>query len=106
MAEILTQHYHLVIENNLVYTSQTYDIENYVAERISNIVKIDQEERRALLPDFKESYRVFPEPGFVLTQEQEKRSERLYGRSYFVNCWRSRLWKNYTNQTNYQKLGF
>ena len=70
--EKLTEDYNLVIENDLVYTSQTYDIENYVAQRISAIVKIDKEERSTLLPNYKESYRVFPEPGFVLTQEQEQ----------------------------------
>lgn len=72
MTEKLTTDYSLVIENDLVYTSQTYDIENYVAQRISAIVKTDKEERGSLLPGFKESYRVFPEPGFVLTKEQEQ----------------------------------
>ena len=72
IVEKLVEDYNLVVEDGLVYTAQTYDIENYVAERIGNIVKIDQEERNSLLPNLKESYRIFPEPGFVLTQEQEQ----------------------------------
>jgi exodeoxyribonuclease V alpha subunit len=74
--EALEKKYDIIISSKLVYTAQTFKVEEYVSEQISKRILENNKEKKRLektnKPLSDSDYRVFPEPNLVLTDEQER----------------------------------
>ena len=72
--DVLLEDYGMVIENDLIYTSESLEIENFVADEINKRLlknKINERKISKLNINSESIYRIFPEANFVLTDEQE-----------------------------------
>ena len=76
--EILEKKYGILVVSDLVYTIQTFRMEEYVSEQLAKRIKESNKDKERLKKINKGdekgecNHRVYPEPNMVLTEEQEK----------------------------------